>query len=638
MGKAELSDGAPVGPGFTITVGFSGHRQVRGDRALAARLAAVFQGLHAAFDALAARSIAPGETLAQAFGAPWTARLLSGDAPGADRSAIAAWRGAGFALTHAVYPYRDPATGDPVTDEPARAGEAERATQWRELSAWTGFDPGGLGLRGDQAHTEVGHWMVAHSDVMVVYWDGLASRGPGGTADVVRRALERGSPVIWLKPKAAGALFFEPPRTPRRIEITHILAAPDDHAAAFAPDAFVESLAHLMEPPRGDDDGDDADDEKGDPEVNARRDYAAHDQLPQAGVAPSLYQAAMDRLVWSAFDRFKRVFGAARRLPRAPREDAPLPASLAAEPGFRRLQAAFETADRRANRLAAIHRSEQLLLIGIATLAVVVSVLPNLAGPDQVHAAHVGAALAEFFLGLFALLIRTHAHRARRHRRWGDARRLAERLRAAMLTWPLGVDLRSQRWEAPHNWTEWRALAELRTAGPPTGWIDGAELSARARWGAHEIIGGQAAYHERERRLAARIERRLKRIEGVSFSILMVALGLFLLGAWLLPPLGYLLRPSVSAVVLVLSAASPAIAAATLTLETALGLADAERRSTQCAAVFGRLLVEVADLERERRVTLHAIQHITLEAAEMLVEDADAWREQLKSRRLRHVG
>ncbi len=46
------------------------------------------------------------------------------------------------------------------------------------------------------AYLAAGLAMLDRSELLVAVWDGAASRGTGGTADMVRRARERGVPVI----------------------------------------------------------------------------------------------------------------------------------------------------------------------------------------------------------------------------------------------------------------------------------------------------------------------------------------------------------------------------------------------------------------------------------------------------------
>lgn len=51
----------------------------------------------------------------------------------------------------------------------------------------------------NEAYEKVGFYVAEHSDVMIAVWDGLASQGRGGTAEIVARAKELGKPIchIW---------------------------------------------------------------------------------------------------------------------------------------------------------------------------------------------------------------------------------------------------------------------------------------------------------------------------------------------------------------------------------------------------------------------------------------------------------
>src|SRR5215469_8468123 len=50
----------------------------------------------------------------------------------------------------------------------------------------------------DSAYEWAGHVMVARSDVVIALWDGLATRGVGGTADIVKVARRHGRPVVHI--------------------------------------------------------------------------------------------------------------------------------------------------------------------------------------------------------------------------------------------------------------------------------------------------------------------------------------------------------------------------------------------------------------------------------------------------------
>ena len=52
----------------------------------------------------------------------------------------------------------------------------------------------------EEAYMEAGKRVVDTSDLLVAVWDGRPAAGLGGTADVVRYAVERGKPVVYLNP------------------------------------------------------------------------------------------------------------------------------------------------------------------------------------------------------------------------------------------------------------------------------------------------------------------------------------------------------------------------------------------------------------------------------------------------------
>jgi len=51
----------------------------------------------------------------------------------------------------------------------------------------------------NEAYAQVGLHVLDESDVIIAIWDGQPAQGEGGTADIVRRALDRGMPVLHIK-------------------------------------------------------------------------------------------------------------------------------------------------------------------------------------------------------------------------------------------------------------------------------------------------------------------------------------------------------------------------------------------------------------------------------------------------------
>src|ERR1700722_2460681 len=184
---------------LVLTVGFTGHRSVDDADAAARLIAATFADVKAAFDLITQ------SPLAAAFEGKPRPRLRAGGAPGTDRLAQDAWRKAELGERHAIYSFQNPATGGAATDDPCKKDPATLVDPGPEFGPWTGIDALALGLEPAQAHAEVGRWLVRHADLLVAWWDGQQGHGLGGANDTVRRALERGLPVIWLAPGAATA-------------------------------------------------------------------------------------------------------------------------------------------------------------------------------------------------------------------------------------------------------------------------------------------------------------------------------------------------------------------------------------------------------------------------------------------------
>ncbi|MGI8855962.1 MAG: hypothetical protein ACR2JW_09435 [Thermomicrobiales bacterium] len=79
------------------------------------------------------------------------------------------------------------------------SGAASRA-EYRDLLARAAVvtELPGSPERREAAYEAVGRIVIDQSDLLVAIWDGEAARGGGGTAHVVRDALDRQVPVIWI--------------------------------------------------------------------------------------------------------------------------------------------------------------------------------------------------------------------------------------------------------------------------------------------------------------------------------------------------------------------------------------------------------------------------------------------------------
>jgi hypothetical protein len=626
---AALEDRLPL----VVTVGFTGHRTIENVEEADRLIEHVFAVVGDAFDLIA------GSPLAEAYDGAARLRLLIGDAPGADRVAAEVWRKQGLGEIHSIYPFKDPASGAAYTDRPDKLDPETRVQPPPEFGPWTGIDAVGLGLANDRAHAEVGRWIVRHCDLLIGWWNGKPGQGAGGTNDTMERALERGVPVIWLHPGDVTLRLVDPHASRRHADASEAMLGLEELALPLTPEALAELLRPDFTPP-----GDPVT-HPHDPEVVARIDYAAVDPLQ---IPPGI-RRLFNHTFWRSYRLFENLAG---REPPLSWRNPPPPPGLVEQPGFARLRAASAEAGARANMLANIHRSEQLLLIVIAILAVLVGALPSLLSAEftpraeglSLAAATEAAARAsatvhaycgslEFCLGILALLIVATARRSHRHRRWSDARRLAERLRGACATWPVGIDVADAHVEPAQTWTEWRVRAVLRAAGPRRGWITQDRFNRTAEWVSEQLIDSQISYHGRQHRVAERIEQMIRRIENGSFIVLMVTLASYVIAVAVGHYTGWAPPQPVSGLVTLLSAVSPAIGAGCLALDATNGFGEIALHSARLRGEFERRKAELGK-GAGAGTEYHHVQAVIRSAAQLLRDENDAWRDSLLRRRI----
>jgi hypothetical protein len=264
----DLEDRLPL----VVTVGFTGHRAIADEAEARALMQAALRMVGEAFDLIA------GSSLREAYDGEPRLRLLAGDAPGADRIATGVWRAEDLGEVHFIYPFKAPAGDAAYTDRPDKADPETRVEPTPEFGPWTGIDAEGLGLESDQAHTEVGRWIVRHADLLIGWWDGAPGNGAGGTHDTMARALDRGLPVIWLQPGDPRLRLIDPRASHRHADASEAMKGLDELAGPLAAAALVELLKPSFTPPG------DPTARPHDPEIVARLDYAAIDPLrPRPG-------------------------------------------------------------------------------------------------------------------------------------------------------------------------------------------------------------------------------------------------------------------------------------------------------------------------------------------------------------------
>ena len=520
------------------------------------------------------------------------ARLLSGLAPGADDLATAAWRRASLGPIHAVFPFLEEDVGSLI----GASGVAQSAT-------W--LDGRATEAGGRSAHLKQARLIVERADLLVVVWTGAAARGAGGTADSVRCALEMGLAVLWVNPLEPGQLrLIRPEKLPFDFDFIEFQEGLQAGHFSHVEVANVENLHDVLNlgaaaasPDEADDDVDLTD------ETGSKVDEWLHGWL------------------WKTYGIFRHVAGGhVKGIAAAP----PIPPDLSAQPGFQLLNRAYLKADHSANRLAAVHRSQQILLVLMMVTAAIVASAPAL-WPDL----KIATATIELWLSLMALWVWTRAARARQNERWSEERHLAERLRLERAGWALGISLLGARSRTDARNDGELAREVIRDAGLPHGKFDWARVTHWGSWAMSELVAGQAAYHRATSIRDGKIAHRIHHAENMSFVLLLVILSTFLLIKLAANMMGAELPHWVSAIVTMAGTVIPSVAAATMALEAKLEFKEQSERSERIAERLDDLAMRLGP-----EPSFDNLQSAARAAMQWHMAEESHWREGASRRRL----
>ncbi len=505
--------------------------------------------------------------------------LLTGLAEGADTMAVSAWNERGLGEVHAVLPYLDSAPPE------ALLGKA---------SITTYLDGGDAEAAGRSAHLMQTRWLLEDADLLVAVWTGENGRGAGGTADAVRIALERGTPVLWIKAgKDDGLKLISPGALDADFGFLEFLEQLEHERPTLIIPASAEALAALLNKPRL---------SIGDPEPSR--------SLSQ--LLLRLWEDLQDCTIWRAFALYRRLMGGARPMAHLPIVP---PESLANEPGFQTLTRAYLSLDARASRLAAIHRSQQVFQATVMIVAVAVGAAPAVWPGIKIY-----AVLIELALALITFLVWVSAVHSERSRRWGEARRQAEQLRLERAAWALGLSTRDDRSVAKTGLAAQLARAWRRRAGAPTGRFDRERVQAWGGWVLDDLIYGQLEYHRVQGHINHRLAHRGHAIENVVFWLLVALLVGFVAAYVVAHRLHVELPHWVGGVVILAGAVTPAFGAASLALDAALAFSDQARRSD----TMRHSLQAIAE-SAQPRATLATMQRAARTAIGLQLSQEDGW-------------
>ena len=366
----------------------------------------------------------------------------------------------------------------------------------------------------DQRYASVGNVVVRQSDLLLAVWDGMAGAGPGGTAHTVALAIAESIPVVSIHPKT-GALRLITKHTFAAdgsllsagddIISNDLFLAYDQLTTAYSPERLGAILNAIVIPP---------------PAVSPRRSDDLEAFFTREPVRSSS-RAVLYNWLFSAraslslaTDHVHRGLGSWQW-----QEVAKI---CGCDRLFGPFAAAWSHADAVATRLGHHYRSTYIAIFCAATLAT----LSGLLGLP-VHALVPAAreeyfVVAELLILCIGLVIYWGGRSAHQHKRWLNARELAEQMRAH---WALGLIGLGGRRVVPDNpgWTAWLFNAYAAPVGVPGFVADNAALTRIAEVIQSEIVKDQARYHRKNQHSLDVNHKKLEVIGNLSLVLAMVS-------------------------------------------------------------------------------------------------------------------
>jgi hypothetical protein len=473
-------------------------------------------------------------------------------------------------------------------------------------------------------------------------WDGTPARGPGGTADVVHRALAQDVPVLWIHAEdpatwglaallddasagAGGVVIRE--RSPAMIGlVTEIVSLPANVASEDERDAADDAAAL-------------SDDDDGDP--NPVLDYLAPMRPPRTGrlFAALTALAALERPGTSGGAEHEdgaNGTGLARLWQMPPS----IPKEIV-DQIERRIGAYYASADALGERFGDLYRNTFSWMYLLSPFAVLCALLAyfgrELAGASIPSIVWPLCGVAELAILVAIVHLYRQAHVWRFHERWIDYRTLAERLRHLAVLWPLGCPPRDARAgsatshdERRFAWIDWYTRAVVREAGLFGAPLDAATLAHYRTLLFDRLIDEQVAYHAQ---VAARMERVYHNLHGLAKLLF----GLSLLAALVHVLLDIASREAPAALhaaLVIVAIVGPAVGAA---VHGFLGQGDfwnLARRSARARAGLEALRQELRSGSEKTPLSSRALGYWAERAVETLQEEVATWRVFTRLRRI----
>ncbi|MEZ5680528.1 MAG: hypothetical protein R3E14_04450 [Erythrobacter sp.] len=533
---------------------------------------------------------------------PPSAKLVTSLAEGADVLAAEAALEAGLGISVCL-PFPPQTYAEDFGEEEWKSTQAliERADSMMALTDHHGADTA--------AYEMAGKMVLGQSDILLAVWDGEASRGRGGTTEVIAEAVALNQPVIHID-----ATGQSPPELlwgglheaiPERPSI-------DGVERAVATEALPELIRALCDPPVRPDDlkslekfvaGD----------VNMRRhSFGWPLLLALTGAKPI---GSLRLTSGSAEESADYMRG----------HVAPFAECGAFGTRLNRMALnRFGRADAQANQFALRFRSSMVTNFTMAGLAVLFA-LSGLLWPDAKKLFIVGELVV-----ITAIILNTRgAQRQKLHQFWLDRRHLAERLRLLGFTSVLGrLSLRDVEDGTRHpGWVSWYARATARELGLVGAVLD-RQFLQMVRNAILSMIDEQVDYHRGNANVMHRANHRLHQAGDFLFYGTIIACIAYLAisvgmkeqaESWAIAPL-----------VTFITALFPAIAGALYGIRTQGDFAGTGERSSVIAHRLGQLRAAIAS----DPLTYERLVERSHRLGEIMLAEVQQWRLHYETRPL----
>lgn len=465
----------------------------------------------------------------------------------------------------------------------------------------------------DEAYRAVGLLTAAQSDVLIAIWDGEPAYGVGGTPEIMAEAVAKSLPVIVIDAKAE--------RLPRLLwnvgdDVPHDTPTIDTVAEFDAHSKIAQVVDALVAPPptgRG-----------------FLNDLATADQddWPRPIGYPLLLFGTGARTWKQAFHRAKRADSAAQISPLLTcfdtKQEAPDSAAAADK-----LLERFAAADVAATHFALRYRGGYITNFAMAALAVGLALMGLL-----LPALKMVFVIAEL-LTITLIVLRTRsANRSAWHRRWIDARHLAELVRLLPMAAALGdLSLLRHSEDEVKGCHSWYARSTAREIGICAGKID-RERVTLVKQQAMALIEDQIRYHKINAQRMRAMDHRLRHAGEGLFIVTMIGCVVWLVAKSLHLEHANLLGMDLTSLVVFLAALLPAIGAALYGIRTQGDFCGFAERSRLIANRLGKLrLAMLRDPLDYHRVTARLRR-----LSEIMLAEVDQWRQLSESRPLELPG